>query len=260
MAKRYKMDRLASPSPTVTRSRNGQQMKATKAKMPENPPKRSKAPVETSHKFRKVRGKKPKLTRAQKAEQIKAALFEAAVKVVGEHGYLNAMIVMITSQANVANGTFYNYFETRQDLFDQLLPRLGREMLTFIGDRSRDGADEFEREQQRLLAFFEYLRERPEFYRILYEAEVFAPAAFEEHTRLVQDRYVHLLERALKAGDICGYAPRELEAIVLILMGARYYMAMRYGPQDGGGGRLPDAVVRTYSKFIAGGLRALQED
>ncbi|HKT72053.1 MAG TPA: TetR/AcrR family transcriptional regulator [Steroidobacteraceae bacterium] len=204
--------------------------------------------------------KKPKLTRAQKAERIKSALFEAAAKAVGAHGYLNAMIQKITSQADVANGTFYNYFETRQELFDQLLPHLGREMLTFIGDRSRDGAGEFERERKRLLAFFEFLRERPEFYRILYEAEVFAPAAFEEHEKLVQKRYLRLLERALEAGEITGYTPRELEAVVLILMGARHYMAMRYGPHNGRDGKLPDYVIKAYSKFIARGLRAAQED
>lgn len=203
--------------------------------------------------------KKPKLSRAQKAEQIKGALFEAAASVVGDHGYLNAMILMITSKADVANGTFYNYFETRQDLFDQLLPVLGREMLAYIGDRSREGADEFDRERKRLLAFFEFLRKRPEFYRILYEAEVFAPAAFEEHMTRVQKGYVGVLSRALQAGELTGYEPQELEVIVLILMGARQYMAMRYGPQNGGDGVLPDAVVETYGKFIAGGLRALAE-
>jgi AcrR family transcriptional regulator len=205
------------------------------------------------------RGKKEKLTRAQKTEQIKSALFQAAASVVGEHGYLNAMIQMITSKANVANGTFYNYFETRQDLFDQLLPALGREMLTFIGDRSQEGSDEIERERKRLLAFFDFLQARPEFYRILYEAEVFAPAAFEEHTSVVKKRYVAVLERALKAGEITGYSSRELEVVVMILMGARQYMAMTYGPQNGRSGKLPPWVSDAYVKFIAGGLRALAE-
>lgn len=118
--------------------------------------------------------KKPKLTRAEKADMIRNDLFHAAAEVVGEHGYLNAMILMITQKARVANGTFYNYFESRQDLFDQLLPGLGREMLQFIAERSATGADEFEREVQRFAAFFDYLDKYPEFYRILYEAEVFA--------------------------------------------------------------------------------------
>lgn len=207
-------------------------------------------------------GEKPKrvkLTRAEKAKRIKEALFNAAAQVVGEVGYLNAMILMITSKAEVANGTFYNYFESRQDLFDQLLPELGREMLTFIGDRSREGTDEVDLERKRLLGFFGFLRKHPEFYRILYEAEVFAPAAFDQHTDLVQKRYVGVLKRALRAGEIVGYEARDLDIIALILMGARQYLAMRYGPQTGGGGELPDWAVETYTKFVAGGLRAIAE-
>jgi AcrR family transcriptional regulator len=201
----------------------------------------------------------PKLTRAQKSEQIKAALFEAAGKIVAERGYLNAMIQMITARANVANGTFYNYFDSQQDLFDQLLPRLGREMLTFIGERSQGGIDEVDKERRRMLAFFEFLQERPEFYRVLYEAEVFAPAAFEQHMSLVTRRYLALLERAARGGHIKGYSSQELEVIVLILMGARQYMAMAFGAQNGGDAELPEWAIGAYIKFIAGGFRALAE-
>ena len=39
------------------------------------------------------------------------------------------MISLITQRAGVAQGTFYNHFKTRQDLLDQLLPALGKDML-----------------------------------------------------------------------------------------------------------------------------------
>jgi hypothetical protein len=110
-----------------------------------------------------------------------------------------------------------------------------------------------------MLAFFEFLRERPEFYRILYEAEVFAPAAFEEHMALVKTRYVALLERAAKAGEITGYSPQQLEVIVLILMGARQYMAMAFGFQNGENPKLPKWAIDAYVKFVSGGLRALAD-
>ena len=201
---------------------------------------------------------KRKLTRAEKSEKIRNDLFHAAAKVVGEQGYLNAMILMITQEANVANGTFYNYFESRQDLFDQILPKLGREMLEFIADRSREGEDEFDRELKRLAAYFDYLNETPEFYRVLYEAEVFAPAAFETHTEQVLKGYAGLLRRALNAREITGYKSHELDILALILMGARYYLAMNYRRKDGTV-EVPDWVAKTYEKFIRGGLLAISE-
>jgi AcrR family transcriptional regulator len=204
--------------------------------------------------------KKRKLTRAEKADMIRNDLFHAAAKVVGEQGYLNAMILMITQKARVANGTFYNYFESRQDLFDQLLPGLGREMLQFIAERSATGANEFEREAQRFAAFFEYLRKYPEFYRILYEAEVFAPTAFDAHTAQVTKGYVGLLRKALNAGEITGYSSKEVDVLALILMGARYYIAMHFRRQEDGEVYLPEWVGATYKKFIMGGLRAIAED
>src|SRR6202008_1120179 len=43
----------------------------------------------------------------------------------------------LTRRAGVAQGTFYNYFNSRQDLFDQLLPSMSNEMLAFIYGRHR---------------------------------------------------------------------------------------------------------------------------
>lgn len=203
---------------------------------------------------------KQKLTRAEKAEQIRNDLFHAAAEVVGEHGYLNAMILMITSRANVANGTFYNYFDSQQELFDQLLPRLGREMLDFISKRSQGTESEIDKEEQRFTAFFDYLQENPEFYRILYEAEVFAQGAFDAHMRQVMKGYAGLLRKALNAGEITGYTSKELDVVALILMGARHYIAMRYLRLEEEGGVLPDWVPGTYRKFIMGGLRAIADE
>jgi hypothetical protein len=47
--------------------------------------------------------------------------------------------------------------------------------------------------------------------------------------------------------------------IVLIRMGARQYMAMAFGAQNGGDAELPEWAIGAYVKFIAGGFRALAE-
>ncbi len=198
--------------------------------------------------------KRTKLTRAQKKEQIRAALFAAAAKVVGEHGYSNAQVAMITAQASVAQGTVYNYFESQQDLLDQLLPTVGQAMLAFIKEASSDATSEVEREEKSFRAFFEFLKINPDFYRILYEAEVFAPEAYQKHNEAVARGYVRVLERAMNRGELRISDKRELEAVAQMLMGARHYLCMRFGRRGRGGISLPEWVVDAYMTVVKGGI------
>lgn len=170
------------------------------------------------------RKERPSRSRVEKADDTRRALFRAAATVVGKYGYADASVVRITSEAGVANGTFYNYFKTRQHLFDQLLPARGEEILNFIQQQIGESSAGIERERQRITAYFEFCVRNPGFLRILNEAEVFAPRAFKNHIDRFASGYTRALKRSLKRGEIRGYDERELEVIVHILMGARVYL------------------------------------
>jgi AcrR family transcriptional regulator len=197
--------------------------------------------------------KRVKLSRAEKSQQIRESLFTAAAKVVGQEGYTNTMVSTITAQANVAQGTFYNYFESKQDLFDQLLPALGREMLDFIREEVTDITNALEREERSFRAFFTFLKIRPEFYRILYEAEVFAPAGFKQHMKIVSKGYISFLKEALARGELKAADDRELEPIAYMLMGIRHYLCMRFARIEGETNSLPEWIIRTYMDTITSG-------
>lgn len=199
-------------------------------------------------------GKAQKLTRAQKQSQIRAALLEAAAKVVGEVGYSAAMVSTITRRAGVAQGTFYNYFNSRQDLFDQLLPSMSDEMLGFIKQRSLVATNDAAREKLRFEAYFAYLLERPEFYRILYESELFSPEAFQRHIDVIASGYQRVLKRAADAGDARTVDPREYEVLAFMLMGARKYLSSRFARSNGSMRELPDFVTKAYMRFVCNGF------
>lgn len=195
-----------------------------------------------------------RLTRAEKSIVTKERLFRATAKVVGEHGYANAMIARITGEAEVALGTFYNYFESRQDLFDQLLPALGAELLGFIHARTSTIEDPRERERQGFIAYFDFLKLRPEFYRILYEAEVFAPEAYQRHMSVISSSYVRLLERAFDRGQLSLSSKSEIEPVVFSLMAARQYLCMQYVRRNGRISDLPEWVVGAYMALVSNGI------
>jgi AcrR family transcriptional regulator len=80
-----------------------------------------------------------KLNRVERNAWTKQKIFDAATKVVGKHGYAEASVARITEEAGVAQGTFYNHFENRQELLDQLLPKIGLDMVEFIRARTGTG-------------------------------------------------------------------------------------------------------------------------
>lgn len=200
-----------------------------------------------------VNAKVTKLNRVERNAWTKQKIFDAATKVVGRHGYAEASVARITEQAGVAQGTFYNHFENRQELLDQLLPKIGLDMVEFI--RLRTGtADAAWQEIARFSAFFDFIREVPEFLRILNEAEFFAPIGYQKHLDNIATAYVRILRRARLAGAIEDYSDEEFEAIVHMLMGSRGYLSRRYSYSDGGVTAVPDHVISAYRKLMMRGL------
>jgi AcrR family transcriptional regulator len=196
----------------------------------------------------------PKLSRAERSELTRQKLFDAARKVVGRLGYAEASVARITSEAGVAQGTFYNYFTNRQELLDELLPEIGKEMLAFIRDRTRHDVSAAEKEADRFRAFFDYLKHVPEFLRILNEAELFAPAGYRQHMRSLALSYAKVLRRERERGEVRPFRDEEIEVIVHMLMGARSYLSQRYAYSASRVTTVPEYVLSAYEKLMSGGL------
>jgi AcrR family transcriptional regulator len=195
-----------------------------------------------------------RLTRQERAPDARGQLFAAAAKVVGEFGYAAASIARITEEAGMAQGTFYLYFASRQSLFDELLPHVGKDMLHFVGSRVAGAEDILEMEERGFRAFFEFLGSNPGFFRILNEAEVAAPKAHEEHFRRTVSHFVQAIDSAMKAGQIRHFKRTEIETLVYVLMAARSYLYMRYIKGQPAGTRLPERVIKTYMRLVRSGL------
>lgn len=198
------------------------------------------------------RSRKP--TRSEKTEANRQALLKAAAELVGEIGYEATSIAKITERAGLAHGTFYRHFESRQAMFDMLLPGMGEELLAELRERVHGASDILDVEEKGFRGFFEFVERNPGFYRILNEAEIAAPKAFDYHIQNLAKHYVGALKRSHKGKQMPGYDERELEAIAFILMAARFYIYLRFAKSESGVRKIPDWVVRAYMKFVSGGL------
>jgi hypothetical protein len=92
---------------------------------------------------------------------------------------------------------------------------------------------------------------------VLSEAELYAPAAFQQHLNAMVTGYVRSLRRSRFLHYIDSYSDDELEAIATMLIGARAYLLMRYGVVNNAVKPLPPGKLETYLKFVSHGLAGL---
>ena len=192
-------------------------------------------------------------SRSERSCLIRETLFHAAAEIVGERGYEATSIALITQRAGVAQGTFYNHFESRQDILDQLLPALGKDMLAHVGEYASRGTTLIECEELGFRGFFSFLRTHPHFFRILNEASSFAPKAYEAHLNLMLEGYMRFFCKGRQRGEVSGFSDRELEVVAFVMMAARLYLG-RYVRQNSIDDDIPSWVVKAYRKLIEHGL------
>ncbi|MEQ8347713.1 MAG: TetR/AcrR family transcriptional regulator [Sneathiellaceae bacterium] len=200
--------------------------------------------------------KKPRMTRAEKALENRRRLLHAAAETVGEYGYGDASIARIVERAGLAQGTFYLYFESRQDLFDKLLPEVGNEALAFIRAQVGTAPDFLTMEERGMRAFFDYVLRNPSYFRIFTEAQAAAPRAYAEYTANRTGRFLDRITAAWRRGEVAGYSERELGVLTQVMLAARVYLYHQYADGPDGKGAVPDWVIQAYLRFVRRGLGA----
>ncbi len=195
-------------------------------------------------------------TREQQTRETRDALIKAAVRAVARHGYAKASVARITEAAGVAQGTFYSYFDTHQQLLTELLPSEGIQLLDALGRAAHGAGDYFEHERRAFSAFFKYIRRYPHFLRVLTEAEIAAPDSYAQHMSNIEERYVSALQRAAGSGEIEKRSEKAFHVIAEVLAGARGHIAFGLSQQNRAEGEVPSAeqTVETFVKFLRIGL------
>jgi AcrR family transcriptional regulator len=152
-------------------------------------------------------------------------LLEAAESVFAEHGYHDASIVKITEAAGVGQGTFYLYFGSKQDVFDELVRDLNRRVRHAMKEASSQGTTRLEQELLGFRAYFRFTAEHPALYRIIRQAEFVSPEMLRYHYDRLSAGYVEALRDAVKRGEIAKLDP---EVAAWALMGMGELIGMRW--------------------------------
>lgn len=188
--------------------------------------------------------------RLEKNERTREELLQAALQVVGDMGYGRASIAKIAELAGVSTGTFYLHFASKDELYDQLLPWANIKLTQLVPLRLRPGERYMDFEERNIRGFFQYISKDRGFARVMLEAEVAAPTAWQEYTAVRERAYVEVMEAAWDQGEFPAYRRDELPQLCSLIVGMRKALVWRHGDRV----TMPRKAIDTYLRFVRGAL------
>jgi len=194
--------------------------------------------------------KTPKTARGKRTQE---KLLQAAEIEFGEKGYHAAAISSITYRAGVALGTFYTYFESKEEIFKALVSFMSQRTRRWIAERVADAPDRMTAERKGLEAYIEFARAHKGIYRIISEAEFVANDAYRAHYTGFAKAYQYNLKKAAELGDI---REGEYEIWSWAIMGIALALGIRYAEWDE---TVPVSVIAdSVSDLIENGMKRIQ--
>jgi len=184
---------------------------------------------------------------SQRGTRTRQRVLEAAEAVFSEHGYHEASIVKITEAAGVGQGTFYLYFASKQDVFDELVRDLNRRVRHAMKGASSEGKTRLEAEVLGFRAYFRFTAEHPALYRIIRQAEFVSPEMLRYHYDRLSAGYVEGLREAIERGEIAELDP---EVAAWALMGMGELIGMRWILWDAVE-EMPEGVLEEIGRIIS---------
>ncbi|MCP2263118.1 transcriptional regulator, TetR family [Promicromonospora thailandica] len=191
--------------------------------------------------------------RLTKGERTRARILVAAEQVFADLGFHDASIVKITEAAGVGQGTFYLYFTSKIEVFDEVVEDLNRRVRHAMIEASSQAETRIEAERAGFRAFFRFTAEHPALYRIVRQAEFVSPGALRLHYTRIVEGYRDGLATAQAAGEVGDIDP---EVAAWALMGIGEIVGMRWvlwGPDVAPGGptsAVPPEVFEQAMTFI----------
>ena len=189
----------------------------------------------------------PKTERGRKTRQ---KLLDAAEVEFGEKGFHDAAISGITRRAGVALGTFYTYFESKEEIFSALVSYMSERTRHWVAERVSGAADRMAAERLGMEAYIEFVRQHKGIYRIISEAEFVANKAFREHYEGFASAYRTNLGKAAQRGEIRS---GDYDTWAWAIMGIDVFLGMRYAAWDDS--KPASEVAEIVADLLTNGLR-----
>ena len=185
----------------------------------------------------------------KKGLKTRQKLLDTAEEVFGTKGYYEASIVDITQKANVAQGTFYNYFSSKYEIFEELIKQLSKDFRNQIRLEVAKAKTAKEAQMIGIRTFFRWVKNHRNLYNIVQQTVLVNEDLYRWYYERLAQGYVKGLKEAMKGGEFKTLDP---ETVAYGLMGISQFIGMRWvywEDQD-----VPENVFEETMKLIFEGL------
>ncbi|WP_407311728.1 TetR/AcrR family transcriptional regulator [Desulfosporosinus sp. SB140] len=154
----------------------------------------------------------PKTTFYNLSEEKKERIFDAAMKEFSIRTFSQASINQIIKNADIPKGSFYQYFDNKEDLYLYMLEEVAKEKIELLSHiKGMDpNADVFEVIKYRTREFLERGRVKPGYVEAAMLMEMDNSEFIKKIRKSSTDRYVKILERDKERGLIKPEVDSEL--------------------------------------------------
>ena len=163
--------------------------------------------------------------RTERGRQTLRRLIDAAAAEFGEKGFHEASISGITQRAGAALGSFYTYFNSKDEIFRALVADLSDKVKERAAELLGPAENALDAERAGLAGFLAFAREHKEIYRIIDEAEFVDPQGHRDHYERTSQRILQRLRNGADKGDLRGDME---EAHAWAIMGMNVFLGLRY--------------------------------
>jgi AcrR family transcriptional regulator len=161
----------------------------------------------------------------KKGEKTRQKLLDTAEEIFGTKGYFNTSIVDITQQANVAQGTFYIYFTSKEKIFQELVKQLSSDFRSQIRQDVLHASSAKEAQMMGFKAFFRWVKNHRNLYSIVQQAIVVDEQLYRWYYERIAQGYINGLREAMDRGE---FKVLDTEAVAYALMGIAQFIGMRW--------------------------------
>ncbi|MCK9543723.1 MAG: TetR/AcrR family transcriptional regulator, partial [Novosphingobium sp.] len=166
-----------------------------------------------------------KTPRTERGRRTLRKLLDAAAIEFGEKGFHEASVSGITARAGTALGSFYTYFDSKDEIFRALVKDMSDRVRITVGQALDGPMTAFDTEETALAAFLDFAREHKEVYRIIDEAEFVDPESYRAHYQSTANRIFERLRRGEETGE---FRDGMQEAHAWAIMGMNVFLGLRY--------------------------------
>lgn len=191
--------------------------------------------------------------RTERGRKTRRKLLDAATLEFGERGFHEASVSGITRRAEVALGSFYTYFDTKDAIFRALVADMSYAVKSAARDAITEDMTAMEVEQAALRGFLQFAAEHKEIYRIIDEAEFVDPASYRQHYETIATRIARRLEEGAKSGELKDTSGA-IQAWAI--MGMNVFLGLRFAIWNEAGDPSSAEVAEEANALLAHGIKA----